>query len=330
MRRISAGTVTVGVIAILLSLVAAYSVRQMLAQPRVEKKPTISIVVARTNLTKNGRVSGVDLVLQPLAEGLVPKEGMITKLSVAAGRYAKINMEAGQAVMEKDLYGIGETPSLADQLEPGYRALKITVDDANAAAGLVKPKSVIDIALTVEGDHPDFAAIGKQRGIGTLTLLRAVHVLTTDGPASIAGMRVNSSTSSRNNLTVAVTPEQANKLILAQRYGKLSVTLVGDKEAAAAKTAGTNEHHIVNPRSLLGLKPVPKPSVPFQAEIYRGEARQIIEFEPARIQEAIAATEADRRREQQRNVVVSTIAFGSNQSDRDMDRVQTKITGPIQ
>ena len=100
------------------------------------------------------------------------------------------------------------------------------------------------------------------------------------------------------NITVAVTPEQANKLILAQRYGTLSVTLRGSEDDAAMFAEAEGDRHMVNPYDLLGISPLqPVPEKMVQtAQIWRGGSMTEISFRPEQIQEAHDATTADRQR----------------------------------
>ena len=100
------------------------------------------------------------------------------------------------------------------------------------------------------------------------------------------------------NITVAVTPEQANKLILAERYGTLSVTLRGPQDDALMLAEAEGDRHMVNPYDLLGispLEPVPE-KVSQTARIWRGGSMTEITFRPEEVQEARDATTADQHR----------------------------------
>jgi len=279
MRRISPGTVTVGVIAILLGLVAAYSARQLLSARTPELTDMgAMVVVSRANLPKNSRISQEDVRAVQLPPNVTPKEGTITIPSVAIGRYVKETVTAGEPILEEKLYKIGETPSLADDLPPGYRAVAIDVSGAQAGGGMVKVGSFVDIALTVEGDHPELQGIGRRQGMGTMTLLESIKVLAVatsrtrrgDGPVRI---------------TAAVTPEQANELILAQRYGSLSVTLVSAQELASREASG-KRRPMLSIRDLLDLPPIPEPKKPFTVEKWVGSSKSVVTFDPEHVAEA--------------------------------------------
>ena len=278
MKRISPGTVTVGVMAILFGLVTAYAARHYLNAPPAEpqRPATAAVVRAKVNLPKYGRVREQDLEVVRVPVGQVP-EGVVRIPSRAIYRLVKNTVMAGQPVRESDLYGVGEVPMLADQLPPGYRAVTLQVDANSALNGMIQPESYVDVTLTVQGDHPEL------EGIATLTLLRRVKVLAT---SEARFRRSEDRPGSLRNITVAASPKQANKLILAQRYGTLSVTLRSSAEDELVADAEAN-YDLVNPSELLGLayQPVPQP-MEKTAQIWRGGSMQQITFDAAEISEA--------------------------------------------
>lgn len=285
MKRLTPGTVTVGVMSILLGLVAAYSVRRYLEPAAPVGEPTIGVVVPRVNLPKYARIREQDIEVLQVPKRSVP-EGVVGNPSRALFRLVKETILAGQPILEEKLYEVGKVPTLADQLPPGYRAVTVAVDPNNALDGVLVPEAVVDLSLTVRGDHPEVG------GMSTLTLLRRVKVLATNRDRYQTEERLNQGIRS---VTVAVTPEQANKLILAQKFGSLSVTLRGaleDEQLAQAEDADVD---MVNPAEVLGLTPV-KPRRQKKAQIYRGDVMTEVVFDDDRISEAHRASEADASR----------------------------------
>lgn len=307
MRRITPGTVTVGVFAILFGLVSAYAARHYL-QPapaaKVQaqaKAPMATIVVAKYNLSKYARLRTVDLQLLEVSPQSVP-EGAMRVESRALGRLVKNTVLAGQPLMEKDLFGVGEVPMLADQLPPGYQAVTLSVDANSALNGMIQPESIVDVAMTVNNDRPEIG------GLATLTLMRGVKVLATSeqrfkAPEERAG--------ELRNITVAVTPQQANKLILAQRYGTLSVSLRSSVDGD--KVADNNaERNQVNTLDLLGLappqetiEPIPEEPPTKTAQIWRNGQMVEVTFESTAIEEALNATAVAEGREPTESVTTS-------------------------
>ncbi len=268
MKRISPATVTLGVLAILAGLATAYAARRYF-EPGPGPRG-VAVVMPTINLPPYARVREQDVEVKYLPAAQVPP-GALRNPSQALFRLVKGTAMAGQPLLEDQLFPVGKTPTLAEQLPPGTRAVTIAVDASNALDGVLLPESRVDISLTVQGDHPELA------GVATLTLLKRVLVLATSRDRFKTEERLGQPLRS---VTVAVTPTEANKLILAQRYGVLSVTLRGDEENGLAD-AGDD---LVNPLDLLGLGPVRQT----RSEIWRGTGVQQVNFQERQIQEAAA------------------------------------------
>ena len=285
MKRVTPGTVTIGVLAILFGLAAAYGARRYLTQPatgpRAARPATVAIVVPRVNLPKYARIREQDVDVAEVSPQNAPK-GAVALKSRSLFRLTKVAVMAGQPLLEENLYPIGEVPTLADQLPPGYRAVTLSVDASSALNGMILPESLVDINMTVKGDRPEL------NGLTTLTVMRSVKVLATSEARFSTGEERQAG--QLRNITVAVTPEQANKLILAQRYGSLSVTLVSTKDPALAQLS--DDRAMVNPSDLLGLLPIPAAEEPVRktAQIWRGGSMKEVVFEGEAIQEAENAT----------------------------------------
>ncbi len=278
MKRISPGTVTIGVFAIVFGLVAAFVVKQSFHQePVVQRKQakTVPIIVARVNLEKHDRIRLSDLqVVQVPATREIPGE-IVRRAQVAAGRVTKQTIQAGQAINEENLYGIGESfPGIADRLPEGHRAFTIKLDQDSLRG--IEDDSKIDIAMSVKGDHPDLGELA------TRTLLRNVQVIGVRSKQGSAGA----------SLTLAVTSKDANKLITAQQTGTLSVTLCG-----AGEGEFVNDDDSITRRELLGLAEIPQPSPdprPYTVEKWEGGSLKMIELSATHVEESRHATDAAR------------------------------------
>ncbi|MCO6458857.1 MAG: Flp pilus assembly protein CpaB [Pirellulaceae bacterium] len=282
MKRISPGTVTVVVLALVCGLVAAYVVRQSLtpqpevAQPQPEE-PTVAIVVARNNLPVNTLITADDLQTLRVPVSKQPPDDAMRRAEVAVGRIVKSTIKAGQVMREEYLLGIGETlPGLAERIPAGHRALTIKVDHP-AVDEAIEAGSLVDIAMSVEGDHPDLGELA------TRTLLRAVPVVNVARPDARRGNH----NSGNIALTVAVTPRDANKLITAEQTGMLTVTMCSVQDGDQPLVE--DDADAITRRELLGLRELPEPPAPpaptpppqpFKVEQFRGIRREVLELQP--------------------------------------------------
>jgi len=288
MKRISPATVTFGVMALVLGLVAAYIVRQSMHKPVIVKReappapvvdPGIVLIIAKNNLPAHTRLTADDMDVRivpsntPLAKG-----PGVNSVAYATGRILNKPMKAGQIVREEHLLEVGEgLPDLSERLPAGYRAVTIDVDGAQTGGKQLTEGDLVDISLTVEGTHPDLGEVS------TRTLLRGVLVVDAFANRPIVRGETRPRDLNAGELTVAVKPADANKLIVAQRSGALSVSLVSAAEAALPPAEVDDT---VTRRELLGLKELPPPPKKFVAEKWSGGSMSLIEMSDERVQES--------------------------------------------
>ncbi|WP_254511047.1 Flp pilus assembly protein CpaB [Anatilimnocola floriformis] len=291
MKRISPATVTFGVMALVLGLVAAYIVKQAMHKPPVAKvvvpppapapiDPGVQVVFARNNIPKSGKLLPADLLIAYVPRTSKAAKGTFANVAIAEGRITNQIIKAGQAIREEYLLEIGEAlPDLADRLPAGMRAVTVSVANTESGGKRFGEGDYVDISLTVEGTHPE---IGE---VATRTLMR--NVLVVDSAASRPLIRGVNTRVQRNvqTLTVAVKPADANKLVVAQRTGVLSVNLVAAKDLEAEPIEGSD---IVTRRQLLGLKEVvpAKPAKKYVVEKWSGGRLNVVEMSDDRVKES--------------------------------------------
>src|SRR5262249_19520566 len=125
----------------------------------------------------------------------------------------------GEPVLRSKVTGPGQRGSLATLLDEGKRAVTVRVDDVRGVAGFVLPGDFVDIVMIAN------EASNKRQSYSDI-LLEHVKVLAID---QIAGEAEGKPTVARA-VTVEVTKEQAQKILLATDIGKLSLIL--DRPAA--------------------------------------------------------------------------------------------------
>jgi pilus assembly protein CpaB len=295
-KRISPATVTFGVMAIVLGLVAAYVVKQSLHKPPVAAKPappapkpeTVPVVFAIRNIPKNTRISAADLFIGQVGKEAKAATGAFRAIPLAEGRISNQHIRAGQAIRDEYLLGIGEgLPDLAERLPAGHRAVTIEVEGADTGGKRIAEGDHIDIAMAVEGTHPDLGEVM------TRTLLRNVLVVDAYAGKPYSRGSKRAPESNEGTITVAVEPADANKLLVAERTGTLIATLVSSEDAVAEEAIAAQDDAITR-RQLLNLKEVPAPKK-FTIEKWSGTSLQILEMSDDRIRESRAVTAGQMR-----------------------------------
>lgn len=226
MTRVSSGTLTVVVFAILAGLAGAYVVRQRLAQPQptvgpvTEGNPNDVIVpVAAVDLkpgqmlTKND-VAIVRMSPEDFAKSPYVNQPYMRNTTQIEKRVLKAELKRGEAFLTDAFYPDGAGPGIAEMLDEGFRAVTIPIEHISAVQGFARPGSFVDVLFrsVKEDDRPEV----------TITLLERVEILA-----------VNKNTLSEHDVelkqggtvTLAVTPIQAKALKVVEGRGELSLTL---------------------------------------------------------------------------------------------------------
>jgi pilus assembly protein CpaB len=298
------------VLAIVVGLVAAFVVKIAMRpqpvvvaeQPEAPRVPTTTVVVLAKNLTEHQVVQRSDLRTVTIPRER-QREGTLRLAEQAIGRISRQSLKAGQLLYEESLYGIGETlPGLASRIPPGMRAMPIHVDEQSVIAKMVKIGSRVDIALSVEGSHPDLGELA------TKTLMHNVEVIAVDTNNS---SRRGGATSNAT-ITVAVSPADANRLITAEGSGTLNMTLCGEVESETVPVSVGGEANKITRRELLGLSPIPPAPKPFVIERWQGGTVNLMKISPERVEEAIRSTAASKKFNPNQQVPVSTEGAGAN------------------
>jgi pilus assembly protein CpaB len=126
-------------------------------------------------------------------------------------RRAKFAMPAGMPILVSEVSGWGEKVTLVQNLGPNQRAMAIKVDAETAVGGFVTPGDRVDVLLTQ----------GQGEALRTVTILQDIRILGVDQDSN----EQQDSPSVAKTVTVEVSPEDSQKLALAQKAGSLSLSL---------------------------------------------------------------------------------------------------------
>jgi pilus assembly protein CpaB len=158
-----------------------------------------------------------------IAKNTIPADA-ITAASLASGRVAKYGISTGNIVSQHDLAPQGILLGFDARLKQGMRAVTFGVDNNSGVAGFVSPESHVDI-LGMVGTGPDTKAAPILSDVEVI----AVGQIYQKSPGQTTSVPASS-------VTVAVSPEDARKLVKAILAGKLYLTLRNAKDNTPVAT----------------------------------------------------------------------------------------------
>ncbi|MDA7503649.1 Flp pilus assembly protein CpaB [bacterium] len=228
MNRVSPGTMTVVIFAILVGLGGAFLVRQQMGQPQLPDlsdinlkgtQKTITVPVASVDLQKGRKLAIHDIVIhqftpEQFAKSKFAGQPFMSNTNLIFERVVNSDIEKGSLFLPNDFYAEGFGPGVAERLQPGFRAVTVPIENVGAVTGFALPGSIVDVLFrsNPEGDRQEI----------TMTLLEQVEVLALADNV-MAGQKTD--LASEGSVTLSVTPAQAKVLKVVEGRGEISLTL---------------------------------------------------------------------------------------------------------
>jgi pilus assembly protein CpaB len=245
-----ARTLILFLVALVLAGGTAVLVRSWLAQRTADAEaaplvrpvaPQKSVLVARGAITRGQILKPTDFTWQVWPEGGIDRsyiQAGTKPIEAFAGSVARDSFVPGEPITEAKIVAPGARGFLAAVLPAGMRAVSVPVTATSGISGLVFPGDQVDILVSEA--VPTTGSKGEVlQAKGAETVLHDVRVLAVDQKLdSKAGEAVVA-----HNVTLEVTPKQAEKLAVANDMGKLSLSLrsltpLSTEEAAADSSDG--------------------------------------------------------------------------------------------
>lgn len=202
----------------------------------------VKVLVAARALPSGSLLKEEDLAVREFPADRVPEGALGPSDDIRAelrGALLRRFLDPGTPVLRADVLRPRDRGFLAAVLRPGTRAISVGVDMVSGTAGLIWPGDQVDLILTQEfGGEAPLA----RRVVGE-TFLSDVRVIAVDQqisqgatPGDIGTGRV------ARTVTLEVTPEQAERVAVASRLGRIALTvrsIEGDAAAASAAPQAT-------------------------------------------------------------------------------------------
>lgn len=178
---------------------------------------TVQVMVAARTLHQGETITTEMLTLKDLPPDYVP-DSVLRQMDQAIGRVPRERVLKGEFIREERLADPEAGLGLNAIIPRGMRAVSININSGSAVSGFLNPGNYVDVLVTLPGD--------EEREPQTVTLLQAVTVLAVNN--RIGGGQEVATDKARPSVTLAVTPEQAEKLTHAVAQGTVTLTLRND------------------------------------------------------------------------------------------------------
>jgi len=198
---------------------------EAVAAPAPPHAPMARILAAARALPSGTLITDGDIAVVEMPTA--PEEALLATPSVQAefrGALVRRFIPPGAPLTREDLLHRGERGFLAAVLRPRHRAISIGVDAVTGAAGLVAPGDLVDLVLVQSFGANEAPAARRVTAETVLTQLRVIAIdqqvtQGAGGDGAQGGGRV------ARTVTLEVTPEQAERVAVAEQLGRLAVTV---------------------------------------------------------------------------------------------------------
>jgi pilus assembly protein CpaB len=252
------GALGFGLIAAACAVFAGFIVYSFITSSSLKEEKSLKVLVITTDLNAGDELKKDMVKTVERPESQVPEKAARSLDQVfkdGKKRVAATGILAGEYLFEARLADPDRGTAMAALVQHGYRAVPVKVDGAVARSGLVHPGAFVDIVGTIR-DPKTFVSVTRLavENVRVLSVEAATDVETyKSAEKKKDGDGVGGAPSNTNNapqdavMTIEVTPEQMEVVLLAQREGKVDVALrnAADKESVPTKGA--------TPQRLIGV-----------------------------------------------------------------------------
>jgi pilus assembly protein CpaB len=240
------------VLASVIGLVASALVYRVVSQAaRANSEQTEQVVVADKNIDLAEAITRQHVKLVAWPKGSVP-QGAVHTLEEVDGRVVRSSILAGEPLIEGKL-----APQLAGKggimpmlVPEGQRGVTIKLDEAMRESGFLLPNSRVDVLVSMPKSP------GSQEKIAKV-ILQDVTVL---AAGQTVEMRDNKPVTN-TTVTMAMTPEQAERLAVGQAEGKLMLVQRNLRDSQFVRTPGATPGSLLSDVASAQPKSDTKPTV---------------------------------------------------------------------
>lgn len=278
-RTLLIGLLALGVAAVL-TVITLRTVRNAIA---TGSRPMTKVVVAATDLNVGMKLEEKDVRTIDMLTSSLP-QGAHSNPAEVLGRGVITPIQANELLLDSKLAAEKAGAGLSPMIPPKMRAVSVKVNEIISVAGFVVPGTRVDVLLT---GYP-----GERRGPGdaiTATVLENVQVLA-------AGQKLERDEQGKPQtvtaITLLVSPDDAERLVLASAEGKIQLALRHPFDVEMAKPAAVRSAAlygraparepltVATRGSARPKKASPPPATPpiYMVEVIKGDKRDLAKF----------------------------------------------------
>jgi pilus assembly protein CpaB len=225
---------------------------------------SVPVVIATRNIDVGTTLTPEDVRIIEWPASAVP-EGFASSVTDVVGLGVMLPISTNEPVLQSKMASADLGRGLSMLVPAGLRAVSVPVNDVVAVAGWVRPGSRVDVMVTLNQVRTEVEPI-TQIVLQNVSVLGNDRDITRDETGEAIPIAV---------VTMLLTPEDAEKLIMAETNGRLQLVLRNALDLDTVETRGVRTSELVSrPRPTVvtstGVR-VPAPPRRVTVEVIRGQ-----------------------------------------------------------
>ncbi len=212
--------------AVSLGLISAFLVYSYMSNlESMQYVEQVDVVVANVKIPANTQIKSSMLAWKKVPVDIRHPDA-VYNLQDVQGRITNSEIIPGEQVLWSRLLPEGQIPGMAFTIPTDKRAITIAVNEVIGVAGFIKPGDKVDVLATFDEEVPI-----------TTTVLENVTVLAI---AQEMESKQNPAAKLSTSVTFALSPQQVERLVLAENQGAIRLALRPPQAVGIASRQGTN------------------------------------------------------------------------------------------
>lgn len=192
----------------------------------------VKVYAASRDLSAGTKLKKTDMKQIEVPERDAPK-GVFTDEKALIERTLLFPVGTNESLTQVKLASIGGIEGVSATIPAGKRAVSVQVTDSTSAAGLILPRSHVDVIFTRTGTMNEALSKVILEDVTVLSIGRTTELSATDPKAAAAAAAAPTSNNNQSRaVTLLVAANDAPKLELAKNNGKIGLVLRNPLDAA--------------------------------------------------------------------------------------------------
>lgn len=196
-----------------------------------KKEKMVTVLAASADLPAGTRIQKVHLKKIAIPQTTAPR-AVVSEESMAIDRALLYPVSQNEPILSNRLSSVSGADGVASLIEPGKRAVSVSVPDSSSAGGLIQPRAHVDVLFTKTGSMAEAVTTTVLEDVVILSIGRNVEAAAPVSSTTSGAAVAPAPTSGNRSVTLLVTPEQARVVELAKNQGRISLSLRNPKDTA--------------------------------------------------------------------------------------------------